>query len=425
MKIPLNKIMKYSSRAFYILLVILCSFAVSANFTTNSTGETTVDPESDPEPNPDLWVSAYLATWQHDAGTTYSNWGAMTTRDIDWEAITHLMYFALSVGEDGRPKRSLDPEKRRNLNTDRLYSIVPAAHKNNTKILFSVGGSGNYEGFSSAIEFENRGRFIDTIVEFIQKYGFDGVDLDMEPIREKDFNNYRQFVIQLHSRFSTMRTKNGDVPMITIAALKGKKVSELYARVQKYVDQINIMTYDMAQAWGGWQAWHNSALYSGGVTFDRTGGEMSSINQKVEIALSAGIQRDKLGIGIDFYGYIWHTVHYLGKWETWPQEDLSIMERPGGVPYSELRERFDLDSASWDPKAQTSYLNVENPKAFVTFDNERSVRRKIQYAVEEGLGGVILWEIGGGYLKNKKTDPKDPLLQAVKSELQKYKYSSP
>ncbi len=408
---------KYSSWSFYLLVIVLLSFSVWSFQVENQTDQKT----EDPEPNPDLWVSAYLASWQHDAGTQYSNWGALRSQDIDWDAITHLIYFALPIDQKGHIRGSLDPRERRNLNTDRLGSIVPAAHKNNTKILFSVGGSGSYNGFSSAIEFDNRRQLIDTIVEFLQKYGFDGVDLDMEPIREKDFNNYRQFVTELHAEFSNIRTRNGDVPMITIAALKGRKVSQLYARVQQYVDQINIMTYDMAQAWGAWQAWHNSALYSDGVTFDRTGEEMSNINQKVEIALSEGIDRKKLGIGIDFYGYIWHTVHYLGKWESWPDEDLSIMERSGGVPYYELYDRFDLESAVWDSIAQAPYLNAEDPKAFVTFDNERSVRRKIQYAVEEGLGGVILWELGGGYLKDYQVQPKDPLLQAVKSELQKFK----
>lgn len=413
----MNMLKKYSSWSFYLLVIILVSLSVWSDGMDNQTDQIT----ENPEPNPNLWVSAYLATWQHDAGTPYSNWGALTEKDIDWDTITHLIYFALPIDKSGRIGSSLDPAKRRNLNTDRLQSIVPAAHKNDTKILFSVGGSGSYESFSSAIKFENRRQFINTIADFIKKYGFDGVDLDMEPIREKDFNNYRQFVSELHAEFSNMRTRNGEVPMITIAALKGRKVSQLYARVQQYVDQINIMTYDMAQAWEGWQAWHNSALYSDGVTFDKTGEEMSNINQKVEIALSEGIDRQKLGIGIDFYGYIWHSVHYLGKWESWPEEDLSIMERSGGVPYYELHNRFDLDRARWDSSAQAPYLNVEDPKAFVTFDNERSVRRKIRYAVEKGLGGVILWELGGGYLKDQQVQPKDPLLQAVKSELQKFK----
>lgn len=369
------------------------------------------------EPNPDIWVSAYLATWQHNAGTQYSNWGTIRTQDIDWNAFTHLFYFALNIGPDGRPSHSFEPSSRKNFNEDRLEAIVPAAHQHNRHILFSVGGAGNYEGFSSAIRPENRYTFINTIKTIIQTYGFDGVDLDMEPIRRRDYNNFREFVKTLHASLSNMKTKRGEQPLITIAATKGYEISLLYADVQEYIDQINIMTYDMAQAWQGWQAWHNSALYSDGVHFDYNGKQLPSINQKVELALQAGINRSKLGIGIDFYGYIWHGVHLMEKWDSWPRQNLSIMERSGGVPYSELKERFDLSQAKWDPVAETPYLNSIYPKAFVSFDNELSIRKKIEYAKKQGLGGVILWELGGGFINNSSRGKRDPLLQAVKAEL--------
>lgn len=368
-----------------------------------------------PERNPNIWVSAYLSSWQHNAGTPYSNWGAIRTGDIDWSAITHLFYFALNIGPNGRPSQSFDPKQRNNFNADRLNAIVPEAHRHSTKILFSVGGAGNYSGFSSAIRREHRQQFINTIVQLISTYGFDGVDLDMEPIEQSDFENFKQFVFLLHREFAQIKTRNGKRPLITIAALKGSEISAMYASIQKYVDQINIMTYDMAQPWRGWQAWHNSALFSDGVTFDYNGREMSSVNQKVQLALNAGIQRQKLGIGIDFYGYIWHHVNLLGKWKNWPTQNLAIIERPGGVPYSELYKRFPLSSASWDEQAQTSYLNIDNPKTFVSFDNQQSVGRKVQYCIDEGLGGVILWELGGGYLDGNSVGPRDPLLQAVKS----------
>lgn len=372
------------------------------------------------EPNKNIWVTAYLASWQHNAGTAYSNWGQVRTQDIDWDAITHLIYFALNIGPDGRPSQSLNPEERGNFNEDRLRAIVPAAHRNNTRILFSVGGSGNYDSFSSAIKKENRTEFINTIINMIQTYGFDGVDLDMEPIRKKDFSNFYQFVLSLEAHFASIQTWQGDEPMITIAALKGREVMELYSRLQYHVEQINIMTYDMAQAWEGWQAWHNSALHSDGVTFDGIDKEFSSIHQKVELALDAGIKRHKLGIGLDFYGYIWHGVHFKGKWENWPNQNLGIMERSGGVPYYELSNRFNLDDYSWDEKAQSPYLNVENPKAFVTFDNEQSMQAKVQYAMEQGLGGVMLWELGGGFIKDNPPGMRDPLLKAVKSTRQQY-----
>jgi chitinase len=364
-----------------------------------------------------FWVTAYLAAWQHHAGTPYSNWGVMTVEDIDWSAMTHLIYFALNIDPSGKPGMSLNPEYRMNFNSDRLEVIVPAAHRNDTKILFSVGGAGNYEGFSSAIRPENRQQFISTITDLIQNYGFDGVDLDMEPIYPSDHTNFRSFVRDLYYKFSGIQTRLGNRPLITIAALKGVEVSNLYASVQQYADQINIMTYDMAQPWEGWQAWHHTALFSNGVNFKSTGGQMPSVQEKVEEALAAGIERRKIGIGLDFYGYIWHSIHRLEIWESWPREDLSIIERRGGVPYYELRERFNLSQASWDETAQTSYLNVPEPKTFVSFDNKRSLTKKVEFAVEEKLGGIMIWELGGGFIRDETTEGKNPLLDAVKKAI--------
>jgi chitinase len=405
----------FNMRLYFLKMIILLTVSVlSAHvISVASTPENDFSISDDVD---DMWVTAYLASWQHNAQTPYSNWGVVTSDEIDWDVITHLIYFALRIDPDGSIGLSLDPKERHNLNTDRINDIVSAAHKNDTKILFSVGGAGNYKGFSSAIKPENRDRFIHTISRMITQYGFDGVDLDMEPIRQKDFQNYREFVYYLHKALADIKTRNGDQPMITIAAVKGGSVSRLYASIQKYVDQINYMTYDMAQPWPGWQAWHNSALFSNGARFDKTGKEMSSIHQKVTQATTNGVKRNKIGIGIDFYGYIWKNVHLKGKWEKWPNQDLSIIERPGGVPYYELYERFNLENASWDSQAATSYLHTENPKTFVSFDNERSIRRKVRYAIEEKLGGVMLWELGGGYIEDNSTK-WNPLLSAVKEEI--------
>ena len=55
------------------------------------------------------------------------------------------------------------------------------------------------------------------------------------------------------------------------------------------------------------------------------------------------------------------------------------------------------------------------PRAFVSYDDERSVRLKIDYAVKTKLGGAIIWELAGGYRRELPAGRRDPLLQAVRS----------
>ncbi len=363
--------------------------------------------------NEDIWVNAYLASWQHNPETELINSGTIKTDDIDWEAFTHLTYFSLHISGDGTPSLSLDPNLRYNFNSDRLKNIVPAAHAHNVDIIFSVGGGGNYDGFSAAINEGNRRQFINTISMFITEYGFDGVNLNMTPIEVTDYSNYSAFVKELSTCFDTLKTGRKKRPLLTLAALKTEGISDFYASLQQYFDQMNILTFDMAQPWRGWITWHNSALLNAEVVFENSGDQrLPSVNEKVNEWILAGIDRSKIGIAINFYGSVWSDVHLLDKWEAWPTQDMSIFDTK---PYSWLNESYNLLEYEWDNSSKASYLNLSEPKLFISFENERSIAEKMNYAKVNRLGGVMIWELGGGF--SEKKTPKDPLLQAIKSHL--------
>ncbi len=362
--------------------------------------------------NEDIWVNAYLVSWEHNPETELINSGKMKSDDIDWDAITHLTYFSLSIGGDGMPSLSLDPEFRNNLNTDRIQDIVSAAHSNHTKILLSIGGGTNYEGFSGAID-SSRTQFVQTISNMITEFGFDGISLNMSPIEPRDFINYRIFVRQLSAAFDNLNTNQNNRPLLTAGATKSSGVSSLFEDLQQHFDQINILTYDMAQPWRGWVAWHNSALLNKEIAFEEEPTQLlPSVDQKVNEWVAAGLDRRKIGIAINFHGSVWQEQSFLGKWATWPTEEASIFSIH---PYSVLSRRYNLNEYEWDNKASVPYLNLSQPAVFVSFDNERSISKKMIYAKTNRLGGVMIWDLSGGFSQN--TSPKDPLLKAVKSHL--------
>ncbi|HSI08581.1 MAG TPA: glycosyl hydrolase family 18 protein, partial [Rariglobus sp.] len=75
----------------------------------------------------------------------------------------------------------------------------------------------------------------------------------------------------------------------------------------------------------------------------------------------------------------------------------------------------------WDDVAEVPYLGLaKNPAkptegaAFISFDDERSLRLKIEYARRMKLGGAIIWELGSGWRPELPAGKRDPLLQAVK-----------
>ena len=385
---------------FFLILVLSCS---SCDLFDNNSGVPI---------NENIWVNAYLASWNHDPETeNYTGKGNIKTDDIDWDAMTHMTYFSLNIAEDGTPSQSLDPDVvLGNFNSERLNNIVPAAHAHNTKIIFSVGGGGNYEGFSSSIREENRNVFIQTLVNILVDYGFDGVNLNMTPIDSTDYGNYRAFVTQLHDTLSSITTRQNERPLITVAALKNQNLAELYSGLQQYLDQINILTFDMAQPWRGWQVWHNSALYNKNKVFENNAYfKFPSINDKVDQFIDTGIERMKIGITINFHASVWEGVNLYGTWPSWPTQNMSIYDN---LSYTELVDKYDISDPSWDKNAKVPYMNLNDPNTFVSFENDASIKKKIKYAQKKRIGGVMIWELGSAFFPEK--DPKDPLLKMVK-----------
>jgi GH18 family chitinase len=82
-----------------------------------------------------------------------------------------------------------------------------------------------------------------------------------------------------------------------------------------------------------------------------------------------------------------------------------------------VADDYTRESYRWDAAAEAPYLHLERPNphdnAFVSHDNAASIHRKVAYIRKNGLGGVMLFELWGGW--QPSAAPPDPLLQAVKS----------
>lgn len=362
----------------------------------------------------DIWVSAYLASYNHYVEPT-GNWGNLPTEEIDWEAFTHLFYFALKVNPDG----SLSPIKPyQNVSPDRIKSIVSAAHNAGKPVIFTVGGWGSHDAFAAAIAPGVRSVFISNLVTVLKTWGFDGIDIDMEPINSGDTENYKAFIRELDTVLQSVSTPLSSSALLT-AATSWKP--GLFAELQNNFDQINLMTYDLSGAWPDWVSWHNAAVYNGGVTFPSNGKPVPSVDGKVNAFINAGVPRQKLGIGIDFYGYVWSggsgtsTGGVTEPAQSWSSKPVVT----DNVPYHEIMQKYYSQSAyRWDSKAQAAYLSIDEPGSsndkFISYDDEETIKSKISYIRQKGIGGAIIWELSGGYQKDNPAGQRDNLLQAVK-----------
>jgi chitinase len=356
----------------------------------------------------DLWATAYYAGWQQG---WYNN-GTLPAQEIDYTALTHIVHFSLVPNSNGT--LDADPNGITHVNSTELVSRAHAAGK---KVIISVGGWMSDVGFRGATSAANRALFITNLIDFITTRGYDGIDIDWEILQSSDAVQYAVFITALRTALNAIQPR----PLLT-AAVGGE--AEILAQVHTLFDQINIMTYDFSGAWPGWVTWHNSPIYDGGFRFPSTNGPVPSADRTVDAFLAAGVPAHKLGIGIDFYGYVWNggSGTPMGG-ATDPRQSWSGAPWvQGNVPYSAImRDYYQPALYRWDEAAQAAYLCIDLPGSandrFVSYDNEMSVQKKFEYVRSKGIGGVIIWELGGGYRTDQPAGRRDLLLQEVKRNL--------
>lgn len=352
-----------------------------------------------------LWVTAYYAGWMQG----WTNNGTLPAQDIDYTAISHLIHFSVVPRSDGTLDSLVN-----SITTVNSEQVLQRARVAGTKVLISVGGWGSDTYFRSATSPLFVDMFVDNLVRFMVSRGYDGIDVDWEYLGSGDAIQYGIFIRKLRARLNDITPR----PLLTAAVAWSPHV---LAAVADCFDQINIMTYDLSGAWPGWISWHNSPIYDGGVVFPSTLRPVPSAHGMVTDFMRAGIPREKLGIGVDFYGYVWSggsgtpTGGVTHPKQTWI---IPPFVRPN-IPYYRIwSEYYSPEFYRWDSIAQAPYLAIDQPgetnDRFISFCDEVSGREKVRYARDQGLGGVFIWELGGGYLPTGTPD-RDRLLQAIKN----------
>lgn len=368
------------------------------------------------------WISAYYAGWSQGWNPDQ---GLLPADKIDYKAVTDIIHFALFPNPDGTlnyTDNSITPQNSQLATT--------AAHAAGKKILITVGGAGSADNFRAATDSQNQATFVNNIVAFVKNRHYDGVDIDWETLEQSDAPQYASFIKNLRAALTSQ------ISSTTLLTAATAWQPALFASLANDFDQINIMTYDLSGAWPGWVTWHNSPLYNGGQTFPSTGGPLPSADTEVQRFEAAGVPKQKLGIGIDFYGDIWSggLINTLLGGLLGP--DLSWISPPTvqtNIPYYQLAQTYNFqprDESSpyyhWDSTADAPYLSVPGGllggSQFVSFDNAESIAAKLGYVKNQDIGGVILWELGGDHITNAPAGSADPLLEAVKTAAADLKY---
>jgi chitinase len=233
----------------------------------------------------DLWCTAYYAGYSASA---------LPASDIDFTAVTHIVHFSLLPNGDGTLNADTNA-----ITPQATADIVSAAHAANKKVLICIGGAGSY--FPNAASDLNVAGFVSNLTNFMASGGYDGIDVDWEPLPDGDGVLYTNLIFKLRAALDGFGTHK-----LLMSAVPPSVSPWIIVAVQDKLDQINLMTYDLSGPYDGWVTWFNSPIYDGGYVFPTVTNELvPSIEGFVGNVIASGIPAGKLGIGVAFYGYVW------------------------------------------------------------------------------------------------------------------------
>jgi chitinase len=276
----------------------------------------------------------------------------------------------------------------------------------------STGSEANADGLPMQqrwlLATKNTPLFAKNLVKFAEEYGFDGLDLDWEPIQNSEIPiliNLATEIKKINPRLLLSFPLNWLNPNIDKASPLWKKAADVF-------DRLNIMSYMMTVNSFGWKSWHSSALYG------ESGSTPSSVEASAKMYLAAGIPPEKLGVGAAYEGQC-----YSGSGIE-PSQELNRFKFEGGdtwLPQRKIAAYYKISPQNpngmkynYDKNAQAPFLNSLKPvgnntlKAYdggnqqpykcnyITYEDEESLKQKSRYIKSKQLGGIIIWTIAQG-----------------------------
>ena len=317
----------------------------------------------------------------------YPQWvvGNLQPEDIDLSIVSHVIHSFAWPNEDGSIS-----------SYDGMFGsgMSETIHAQGSKFLLSLGGWGNHIGFEViSADADLRELFINNLASICLINGYDGIDLDWEfPDSENDKENLNLLVSEMDSIFSIINPEW----LITMAI----PVSNWYGQwhdfefLNQYVDFFNAMTYGTHGNWSS-HSGHLSPLYPSPAG-DPDG---SCHDNMFYLSTIRNIPKIKINIGMPFWGLKWNS----------PDINEPFTGNTTDIYFNEINNLIgDGWTEYWDSDALCPYLIKNDNTQIITYENPLSIGIKCQYAIEEGLGGLMIWA-----LSYDKTDNGQELIQSI------------
>lgn len=254
------------------------------------------------------------------------------------------------------------------------------------ELVYTSFGAGKNRQFYT--EPDAQARWIEVLIDLVERLGFDGVNVDVEALPPEHILDYGAFVNRLRAALR-QRLPEAQVSVATQANELGAGMAA--AASVAGADRIFLMGYDYRTA--GSQPGASAPI-------DRIDGQEKDLIWSLDRYATLGVPVERTILGLPLYGVTWPVsgpgflAPSTGRGDAWvPRRNLEVFADAAFAPTFESTESVEFyvvpdERATPDPSGEATAWNA------VYFDSPRSLAPKLALADARGLAGAGFWAIG-------------------------------
>ncbi|CAL2033234.1 unnamed protein product [Caenorhabditis brenneri] len=337
----------------------------------------------------------------------YTEWEAPEITESQLQKLTHVIFLFATIDMDATVKFASTNSEERFLVMKKKAREV----NKDLKVMISVGGWKDSFLFSPLVaDLTKRKKLINSIAYFVTLHQIDGVEVFWIYSSRKDKENYLTFLRELHQmlksiQFVTSRTQHYSLSVVSSPFPPILQNKYHWKELMEEIDFINVLSYDY---------FHPNGIEKNkiiGPIAPVYGGKRGNVYDTMRYLTCETRNPQKLNLAVAFYGTYWNNVSIpFSTDDIWMKDELNREEHR--VRWRNLKtelEKWQNIETKFHEKSKSSYIWIPESKIFMALETERSLKEKMTFANQRGIGGITIWSID-------QDDDENTLLNVVITE---------